>query len=264
MNYQNARIREPPPAEDLEDFLKASNSGQTRGNLNDPLYAYKSQKARGTKFGDVIVEVMRGSEIKRREGNSAQPSFSRAATQPYCNVRVPVIQSKSKLAGRHGVKVKAYQVEVSNPSQVQQSSGEVIQDFGRLDAFVADAGVAISKPILEQTLDEYRKQIISAHIINVPVDQPVYNATKAAVTHLGKSLAREWRNFARVNVVSSGFFHAKMGAPPACENEANRMTVLGRQGHVRELKGLYLYLASDASSFQTGSDVLIDGGYTLP
>ena len=41
---------------------------------------------------------------------------------------------------------------------------------------------------------------ISAHIVNVPVDQPVYNSTKAAVTHLGKSLAREWREFARVNV----------------------------------------------------------------
>lgn len=38
---------------------------------------------------------------------------------------------------------------------------------------------------------------ISAHIVNVPVDQPVYNATKAAVSHLGKSLAREWRDFAR-------------------------------------------------------------------
>ena len=41
---------------------------------------------------------------------------------------------------------------------------------------------------------------MSAHIVNVPIDQGVYNSTKAAVTHLGKSLAREWRMFARVNV----------------------------------------------------------------
>jgi sorbose reductase len=98
----------------------------------------------------------------------------------------------------------------------------------------------------------------------VPVDQPVYNSTKAAVTHLGKSLAREWREFARVNIVSPGFFNTKLGASPRCINEAYRMSALGRQGHVKELKGLYLYLASDASSYTTGSDHLIDGGYTLP
>jgi NAD(P)-dependent dehydrogenase (short-subunit alcohol dehydrogenase family) len=88
--------------------------------------------------------------------------------------------------------------------------------------------------------------------------------TKAAVIHLGKSLAREWREFARVNIVSPGFFDTKMGAGPEDINEAYRMAVLGRQGHVKEIKGLYLYLASDASSYTTGSDIIIDGGYVLP
>lgn len=105
---------------------------------------------------------------------------------------------------------------------------------------------------------------ISAHIVNVPLDQPVYNATKAAVTQLGKSLAREWREFARVNMVSPGFFETKLGAADDVKNEAYRMAVLGRQGDVKEIKGVFLYLASDASSYQTGSDVVIDGGYTLP
>lgn len=175
--------------------------------------------------------------------------------------------------------------------------------------------MAISKPILEQALDEFDKQMsvngkfniythhslisccsllctvngvvycakytgavfrrqgfgnliitssMSAHIVNVPTDQPVYNATKAFVSHFGKSLAREWREFARVNIVSPGFFDTKMGASPLAINEAYRMAVLGRQGHVKEIKGLYLYLASDASAYTTGSDILIDGGYTLP
>lgn len=105
---------------------------------------------------------------------------------------------------------------------------------------------------------------ISAHIVNVPLDQPIYNATKAGVTHLGKSLAREWRDFARVNIVSPGFFDTKLGAAPDVKNEAYRMAVQGRQGDVKEIKGLFLYLASDASSYQTGSDSIIDGGYTLP
>lgn len=205
------------------------------------------------------------------------------------------IQRGEELAKAQGIKAKAYQVEVSDASKVQAGVEEVVKDFGQIDVFVANAGMAISKPILEQTLDEYRKQMsvnvdgvfycakyagevfkkqgkgnliitssISAHIVNVPVDQPVYNSTKAFITHLGKSLAREWREFARVNVVSPGFFDTKMGAADLVKNEAYRMTPLGRQGHTKEIKGLYLYLASDASSYQTGSDVLIDGGYTLP
>lgn len=105
---------------------------------------------------------------------------------------------------------------------------------------------------------------MSGHVVNVPVDQPVYNASKAFVTHFGKSLAREWREFARVNIVSPGFFDTKMGAGPQGINEAYRMSALGRQGHVKEIKGLYLYLASDASTYMTGSDVILDGGYVLP
>ena len=105
---------------------------------------------------------------------------------------------------------------------------------------------------------------ISAHIVNVPTDQPAYNSTKAAVTMMAKCLAREWREFARVNIVSPGYFKTNLGASEKAESEAYRMSVLGRQGHTREIKGLYLYLASDASTYVTGSDFIIDGGYTLP
>ncbi|KAK2041860.1 short chain dehydrogenase [Colletotrichum somersetense] len=205
------------------------------------------------------------------------------------------VQKARDLASTHNIKTLAYKVDVSDPTQVQEAIAKVVKDFGKIDVFVANAGMAISKPILEQTLDEYRKQMsvnvdgvvycakyvgevferqgsgnliitssMSGHIVNVPVDQPVYNATKAYVTHFGKSLAREWRGFARVNVVSPGFFDTKMGAGPQALQEAYRMAALGRQGHTKEIKGLYLYLASDASTYMTGSDVIIDGGYVLP
>lgn len=211
------------------------------------------------------------------------------------NTNDAAVKKGAELASKFGIKVQTYQVEVSDPTKVQTAVQKVVDDFGRLDVFIANAGMAISKPILDQTVEEYKKQMsvnvdgvfycakyagevfkkqgsgnliitssISAHIVNVPVDQPVYNCTKAAVIHLGKSLAREWREFARVNIVSPGFFQTKMGASPKCENEAHRMAVLGRQGHTKEIKGLYLYLASDASTYTTGSDVLIDGGYVLP
>jgi sorbose reductase len=204
--------------------------------------------------------------------------------------------SKAKgLGEKWGVKSKAYQVEVSDAHKVKNAIDMVVRDFGKIDVFVANAGMAISKPILEQTLEEYRKQMsvnidgvfycakyagevfkrqgkgnliitssISAHIVNVPADQPVYNMTKAAVTHLGKSLAREWRDFARVNIVSPGFFHTKMGAGEQVIHEGLRMTPLGRQGDVKEIKGVFLWLASNASTYVTGADIVIDGGYILP
>lgn len=205
------------------------------------------------------------------------------------------IEKAANLAKIHNVTTVAYKVDISDAQQVQDAVAKVLADFGRIDVFVANAGMAISKPILEQTLEEYRKQMsvnvdgvvhcakyagevfrkqgtgnliitssMSAHIVNVPTDQPVYNATKAYATHFGKSLAREWRDFARVNVVSPGFFDTKMGASPLAVNEAYRMAVLGRQGHTKEIKGLYLYLASDASTYTTGADIVIDGGYVLP
>jgi sorbose reductase len=55
-----------------------------------------------------------------------------------------------------------------------------------------------------------------------------------------------------------------MGAGPKVITEGLRMIPLGRQGNTKEIKGLYLFLASDASSYVTGSDYLIDGGYVLP
>ncbi|KAM5342187.1 hypothetical protein ACJ41O_015218 [Fusarium nematophilum] len=211
------------------------------------------------------------------------------------NSNEAAIEKAKGLADNHNVKTAAYKVDVSDSDQVRKTIETVVNDFGKIDVFVANAGMAISKPILEQTLDEYRKQMsvnvdgvvfsakhvgevfrrqgfgnliitssMSGHIVNVPGDQPVYNATKAFVTHFGKSIAREWREFARVNIVSPGFFDTKMGASPDAINEAYRMSVFGRQGHVKEIKGLYLYLASDASTYMTGSDVLIDGGYVLP
>lgn len=219
-----------------------------------------------------------------------------ASLSLWYNTNNAAIEKGDELAKQHGIAVKAYRVNVTDAYAVEQAIIDTVRDFHKLDVFVANAGMVIGKPALETSLDEFHKQLdvningvfysakyaglvfkkqgfgnliitssISGHIVNVPADQPVYNLTKAAVRHLGKSLAREWRSFARVNVVSPGYFQTKMGAEPGYEeHEAHRMAVLGRQGQVKEIKGLYLYLASDASSFQTGSDVLIDGGYTLP
>lgn len=200
-----------------------------------------------------------------------------------------------RLAQEHSVKTKAYSVNVTDPEAVKSNLDKVVAEFGKVDVFVANAGTGDSQPLLEQSLDAYRNLMavnvdgpvycakyagqifkkqgfgnliltgsISSHIVNVPVDQPIYNGSKAFITHMGKSLAREWREFARVNIVSPGFFDTKMGAGPKVITEGLRMIPLGRQGDVREIKGVFLFLASNASSYVTGSDYLIDGGYVLP
>ncbi|KAL4960174.1 uncharacterized protein BDV14DRAFT_211859 [Aspergillus stella-maris] len=208
----------------------------------------------------------------------------------------PELTAKTEALGqRCGVRVVNRQCNVSDYEKLKIIIIEIKKEFGQIDIFLANAGISIPKPLLEQSLEEYHAQMavnvhgvihsakivghifeeqgfgnfiitgsISGRVVTVPVDHTVYNMTKAAVTHLGRSLAREWRGFARVNVVAPGYIETDMSDCPASNGEARRMAVLGRLGGVKELKGAFLYLASEASSFVTGAEVTVDGGYTLP
>jgi sorbose reductase len=69
------------------------------------------------------------------------------------------VSKGEKLAKEHNITVKAYQVEVSTPEKVQEAMKKVVDDFGKMDVFIANAGMAISKTIIEQTIEEYRKQM---------------------------------------------------------------------------------------------------------
>lgn len=69
------------------------------------------------------------------------------------------IQRGDEISKEFGVKAKAYQVAVQNPEIVEKTMDQVVGDFGKIDVFVANAGMAISKPILEQTLPEYDQQM---------------------------------------------------------------------------------------------------------
>ena len=124
------------------------------------------------------------------------------------NTNSEAISKAAALSEKLGIKAKAYQVPVTEPSKVEEAIRQVIEDFGKLDVFVANAGAGNSKRVLHMTIDEYRaltsvnfdgvfycakyagavfeKQgfgnliitsSISAHIVNVPVDQPVRIAT---------------------------------------------------------------------------------------
>ncbi|GAA5865655.1 hypothetical protein JCM3774_004951 [Rhodotorula dairenensis] len=200
----------------------------------------------------------------------------------------------AELGKRFNVKCKAYRCDVSDYEAVQKLVQEVKSEFGRIDVFIANAGMGGSGRINDLSLEQWRKiqsvnydavfyamkavgpifeqqgsgsfiatTSISAHIVNVPLDQSAYNASKAGVMHLCKSVARDWRLFARVNTISPGFFDTPMGAAPEVQETVYRYSVLGRQGVPAELKGAFLLLASAAGNYITGADYLVDGGYTL-
>ena len=108
---------------------------------------------------------------------------------------------------------------------------------------------------------------MSAHIVNVPQPQCSYNASKAGVIQLTKSLAIEWAKYhVRVNSISPGYIGTELTLnSPSLKpliDQWNASAPLGRMGRPDELQAIAVYLAGDASSFTTGSDFLIDGAFT--
>lgn len=125
---------------------------------------------------------------------------------------------------------------------------------------------------------------VSAILVNVPQKQAAYNASKAGVVQLARCLAVEWVDFCRVNCISPGFIATDMLSvhPKAWREKWFNMVPAGRLCDPYELKGVgkqrisdseqnqanlkqaYVFLASDASSYMTGANMVIDGAYTLP
>ena len=106
---------------------------------------------------------------------------------------------------------------------------------------------------------------MSASIINVPQKVCHYHAAKAGVVALTRSMAAEWApSNVRVNSISPGYHLTEMA------QQFSEMFPLwlpkipmGRMAEMEELQGLVLFLASDASSYTTGAEIISDGGYTL-
>lgn len=192
-------------------------------------------------------------------------------------------------------KITFHQCDVRIAQQVYDIIEAIYQDFGKIDIFCANAGIAWNSGALIEQPDDvewlnvmnvdvngvyycakkigqiFKKQqsgsliitaSISAHIVNVPQLQAGYNAAKAAVLHLAKSLAIEWP-WARVNSISPGYMSSELSdfISEDVKQQWYSLTPKGRQGTPRELCGAFLFLASDAANFVTGTDIKVDGGY---
>ena len=208
-----------------------------------------------------------------------------------------VITAK-EIAEATGRKTIALKCDVTNEAQVQEMVDEVVKQLGGLDFCHANAGICINAPAEEMTYDQWLKIInvnlnsvfltdtiagkymlahgggsiintasMSGHIVNVPQPQCAYNASKAGVMQLTKSLAVEWaKKGVRVNSISPGYIGTELimaaeHLKPLIE-KWNAMAPMGRLGKPEELMGVVVYLASDAATFTTGSDFIVDGAFT--
>lgn len=209
-------------------------------------------------------------------------------------------KSARVLSEQTGVDVRFYKVDVRDGHAIQQAVHDVVAHYGQLDVVINAAGIADSN-IKAETYDpeKFRRLLdinitgsflvaqaagqqmiklktggsiiniasMSGSIVNYPQEQSAYNASKAAVIQLTKSLAAEWaRHGIRVNAISPGYMDTALNRVPALDAQKRIWidnTPQKRLGSVDDLNNLAVYLASDGSSFMTGNNCIIDGGYTL-
>ncbi|MDQ3238647.1 MAG: glucose 1-dehydrogenase [Actinomycetota bacterium] len=196
-----------------------------------------------------------------------------------------------------GGKAIAVTLDVTDRESVERMIEEVTELLGPVDVLVNNAGLCYHRPAAEVPEDEWmdvfevnvhglwncaqsvgRRMIgngggvivnigsISAMIVNRPQMQPAYNASKAAVHQLTKSLAAEWApHGVRVNALAPGYVKTEMA--PVDEPQFRRHWIedvpMQRYAMPEELGPSLVYLASGASAFMTGAVLVIDGGYTL-
>ena len=198
-----------------------------------------------------------------------------------------------------GRRVSAMELDVTDARQVEAVADKIIALHGKIDILVNNAGIAISF-IPAEVMDDvsWHKVIdvnlngvfyccrafgrhmlarksgvvvnvgsMSADIVNYPQEQANYNASKAGVHHLTRSLAAEWASRGvRVNAVAPTYIETDLTRGEAQNPEILKHwidgTPMGRMGQPEEVASVILFLASDASSLMTGSIVSVDGGYT--
>jgi NAD(P)-dependent dehydrogenase (short-subunit alcohol dehydrogenase family) len=202
-----------------------------------------------------------------------------------------------EIAKATGVKTLGVECDVSSSADVNAMVETVLAKFGRIDIGFNNAGIAtvgnaeaISEADYDRVMNVNLKGVflcsqamgrvmlkqgsgaiinmasMSAHIVNVPQNIAHYAASKAGVLQLSKNMAAEWApRGVRVNVVSPGYHRTEMAEMFAdlMKEWWEPRIPMGRIAAAEELAGAIVFLASEASSYMTGAELITDGGYSL-
>jgi len=205
-------------------------------------------------------------------------------------------KTASQIGSETGTNSIAIKCDVTKPGEVDNMIEVILEEYGTIDIAFNNAGIADSVPAEEMTHEGFRKIIdvnlggvfltaqaaakvmiaqkkpgaiintasMSSHIINVPQTISSYCASKAGCMHLTKALAVEWAKYGiRVNSISPGYIATELVMfLKEMHPEWLPRIPMGRLGKPEDLAAGLLYLASDASAYATGTDLIIDGGYT--
>lgn len=186
--------------------------------------------------------------------------------------------------------------DVADPEQCQRLVDAAMEEFGRIDVLINNAGVGTAVPATRETPEQFRNVIDinlngsywmaqacgrvmqpGSSIINIAsvlglttggLPQAAYSASKAGVMGLTRDLAQQWasRKGIRVNALAPGFFASEMTdelAPGYLDNLVLPRTPMGRLGDAAELAATAVWLASPAGGYVTGQTIVVDGGITI-
>lgn len=201
-----------------------------------------------------------------------------------------------EICAEYGCKVLGIAADVADESAINVAVGTVLNAFGKIDILINSAGINIRGPIDQLSYVDFQKvqatnvnglwlttraviPSMKAHgygrVINISstlgivglANRTAYSASKGAVTLMTRTMALEFAPFGiTCNAICPGPFLTEMNIPVADTEQARRdivgATALGRWGRLEEIQGAAIYLASEASSYTTGSLIVVDGGWT--
>ncbi len=199
--------------------------------------------------------------------------------------------------GRTGARCMGVKCDVTRPADIENAVRTTLEQFGRLDILVNDAGTSANAPPQSMTTEQWDSVLDTnlkaafrfsqaaypafiraggGKIINIGSMMSffgdkvsvAYSVSKGGVVQLTKSLAIAWApDNIQVNAICPGWFLTDLTAAFKKDQESYqtiiKRTPLGRFGELRELAGAAVFLASSASSFVTGQSVIVDGGFSI-